>query len=122
MIKYVQCIRRKPGLDITAFRQSWREYVQVIHRLAGEVGALRCTESLSLAVSQNLEIMLSRGTGEAFDAMLEISLESAASLGELSSSPAFKELVAEMHERQESFVDMSNSTFFFASEHVLVGS
>ena len=121
MIKFVQCIRRKPALSVAEFRKFfWDDYTGIVQRLAETVKAIRCSEMISLEVPENLEIMLARGTGEAFDAMVEISMESTASLGELAGSAEFQELMTEFRSFQEKFIDLENSTFFFASEDLLI--
>ncbi len=122
MIKFVQCIRRKPELSVAEFRTFWREYRSGFQRVAETVEAVRCTESMTLAVSQNLDVMLSRGTQAPFDAMAEIWITNAASIEEYAKSQAFQDALSELRSLQEKFVDFENSSFFFTSEDVLVGS
>ena len=121
MIKFVQCIRRNPELSVAEFRAFWREYRAMFQQVAETVDAVRCTESMTLAVSQNLDVMLSRGTQAPFDALAEIWMTNAASLDEYARSQIFQDLLSELRSMQEKFIDLENSSFFFTSEDVLVG-
>ncbi len=121
MIKFVQCIRRKPELSVAEFRNYWREYRNVFQRVAEAVDAVRCSESMTLSVAENFDIMLSRGTKDPFDAIAEVWIKSAADLEKYAKSPAFQELTSELQALQAKFIDLENSTFFFTSEDVLIG-
>jgi hypothetical protein len=72
MIKFVQCVRRKPGLSKQEFREEWMRYGELVKEIAGASQAARCLMSTALQVDQNLDIMQSRGTKAPYDGMVEI--------------------------------------------------
>ena len=80
MIKLIQCIARKSELSVPEFRSRLVEYRDRVQRLADALDAVRVTVCPTLQVEQNLEIMLSRGTSEPFDAVVAIWLERAPDL------------------------------------------
>ena len=81
MIKFIQCVKAKSDLSIPEFRGHWQEYEKRAQAIAGATDAVRVVANLTLAVEQNLEIQLNRGTSEPFDGVLEISWYNAAGLG-----------------------------------------
>ena len=42
MIKFVQCVRRKPGLSKQEFREEWMRYGELVKEIAGASQAARC--------------------------------------------------------------------------------
>ena len=59
MIKFVQCVRRKPGLSKQEFAEHFVEYGRQIKSIADASNGKRCVLSRSLAVEQNLEVEVS---------------------------------------------------------------
>ena len=41
MLKWVQCVRRRPELTVVEFRRKWQEYSEEIVSLCAELGASR---------------------------------------------------------------------------------
>ena len=77
MLKWVQCIRRRPELSVVEFRQLWLEYGEEIVALGAELGAVRVEVSASLAVEVNVEWQLQRGSAAPFDGIAELWFDSA---------------------------------------------
>jgi hypothetical protein len=116
MIKFVQCIRRKPGLSKQEFSESFSEYGKKVKAVADGSNAKRSVLSRSLAVEQNLEIIQERGTKAPYDGMVEVWWERGSDVVAFLDSGAGDELVDELRKSQEAFMDLPNCTFFFASE------
>jgi hypothetical protein len=121
MIKFMQCIRRKPQLSVAEFRQHWERYKGVWLELAKLSGAKRMVTSIGLDIDQNTTIQLARGTHEPFDGVLELWWVSGEQVAKSLQDPTLKEKLASMHQYQEEFVDLASSSFFFASEDELLG-
>jgi hypothetical protein len=121
MIKFIQCVKRKPEMSVADFRQYWQQYRDRFRAVAEAVGSVRCSESMTLTVERNLEIMLSRGTSEPFDAVAEIWVTSAADVGQALDSEATQNLLDELQRLQSEFMDLGRSSFFFTSEEVMIG-
>lgn len=121
MLKWVQCVRRRPELTVVEFRRIWREYGEEVVALGAELGAYRVEVSASLAVEANVEWRLSRGSAAPFDGLAEVHFSG--------SAPEFfraleekepKERIAKLRALQEDFVDVPHSCFFLASQDVEV--
>lgn len=121
MIKFMQCIRRKPQLSVAEFRQHWDRYKGVWLELAKLSGAKRMVTSIGLDIDQNTTIQLARGTREPFDGVLEMWWVSGEQVAKSLQDPTLKEKLASMRQYQEEFVDLASSSFFFASEDELLG-
>ena len=119
MIKLIQCIARKQELSVPQFRRQLSEYRDRVQRLADALDAVRVTVCPTLQVEQNLEIMLSRGTSEPFDAVVAIWLERAPDVVAGSEGEDIRGLLDEMRDLQKEFMDLANSSFFFAAEDVV---
>jgi hypothetical protein len=116
MIKFVQCVRRKPGLSKQEFREQWVEYSEKVKAIADASRAKRCVLSTALVVDQNMDIMQSRGTKAPYDGMAEIWWERGGDVVAFLESGAGIEHVEDLRRAQEAFMDLPNCTFFFASE------
>ncbi|MFV2072388.1 MAG: EthD domain-containing protein [Thermoanaerobaculales bacterium] len=120
MIKFIQCVKAKSDLSIPEFRRHWQEYEKRALAIAGATDAVRVVANLTLAVEQNLEIRLNRGTAEPFDGVLEISWYNAAGLGKALEDEENQELLGSFQEYQVEFIDFDRSSFFFTSEEVIL--
>ncbi|RLB41591.1 MAG: hypothetical protein DRH30_06490 [Deltaproteobacteria bacterium] len=116
MIKFVQCIRRKPGLSKQEFREHWVAYGEQVKALAEASDAIRSVLSLALAVEQNLEIMQARGTKAPYDGMAELWWERGNDVVAFLESGSGDKIIDDLRRAQEAFMDLPNCTFFFASE------
>ena len=116
MIKFVQCVRRKPGLSKQEFADHFAEYGKQVKAIADASNGQRCVLSRALAVEQNLEIIQERGTKAPYDGMVEVWWERGSDIVAFLDSGSGDEVVDELRKSQEAFMDLPNCTFFFASE------
>lgn len=116
MIKFMQCIRRQPNLSAAEFRRHWDHYKNVWAELARASEATRMVTSIGLDIDQNTTIQLARGTREPFDGVLELWWASGEHVNKCLQDPELKGKLASMRQLQEQFIDLSNSSFFFAAE------
>lgn len=116
MIKFVQCVRRKPGLSKQEFVEQFTEYGAIVRAVADASNGRRCVLSRSLAVEQNLDIMQERGTKAPYDGMVEVWWDRGSDIVAYLDSGAGDELMDELRKTQEAFMDLPSCTFFFASE------
>lgn len=116
MIKFVQCVRRRQGLSKQEFREHWASYAAQVKAVAAASDAVRCVMSTPLVVEQNLEVMQSRGTKAPYDGMAEVWWHRGNDVIAFLDSGSGDELIDELRQAQESFMDLPNCTFFFASE------
>jgi hypothetical protein len=113
MVKLVQCVRRRPEVSLTDFRDRWRKYGDMIKAGSVATGGVRCTLSTTLAVKANL---MMRGAEAPFDGIAEIWFESAPALLEALKRPEWQGQMETFWAFQESFVDLNRSSFFWAIE------
>ena len=119
MLKWVQCVRRRPELTVVEFRRQWLEYGEAIVSLGAEIGAVRIEVSAALAVEANLEWQARRGSAAPFDGLAEVHFSgSAPQFFEALRAPGAKENVERLLQLQEEFVDVPHSCFFHASQDV----
>jgi hypothetical protein len=121
MIKFMQCIRRKPHLLTADFRRDWDRYKETWLELARLSGAKRMTMSVGLDIDQNVSIQLARRTDEPFDGVLEVWWESGAHVEKMMGNQAIIDKLSAMRDAQEMFADLKRSSFFFASEEEYLG-
>ena len=111
MIKFVQCVRRKPGLPLAQFRRYWELYQERLQALAEISGAIRLTVDTTLAVEENAEIMISRGTGEPYDGLAEFWWGSGPEALAFVNRPDVRESIEAVRLFQEEFIDLERSSF-----------
>ena len=116
MVKFMQCIRRRPALTAVEFRRYWDHYKTLWLELARASQAKRMVTSIGLDIDSNNTIQLARGTRVAFDGVLELWWESGEQITKYIQDPALRDLLASMRRLQEELVDMTDSSFFFAAE------
>ena len=118
MIKFIQCIKKKPATSIHDFRRFWKIYQAKATELAKAVDAVGLTFSTTLAVDENLQVMLFRGTSEPYDGLVEFRVSNAPRMLEKLESESAKGIWDELRRLQNEHIDLENSRFFFASEDV----
>ena len=116
MLKFVQCIKGQPDIELYEFRQYWAEYRARVGTFLKSHGSTRVEFSTALAVEDNLRVMVDRGTRQPYDAMVEGYFEGAARLRQLMEEPGFQEGLSKIQAFQEEFIDLSRSTFFWAMD------
>ncbi len=118
MVKLVQCVTRKPGMDTVEFRQHWYNYGRVIEALARQrPNLVRFRLNTTLMVDENVRFMMDYGIPSMYDGMLEVWLEDAMlTTRNLRSSPEAKEEMAKLIDLLREFVDPAMSTMFYTIE------
>ena len=119
MLKWVQCVRRRPELTVVEFRRAWTQYGEEVVALAADLGAVRVEVSAALAVEANAEWQRQRGSAAPFDGLAEIHFSGSApeffsALGRPGPAGRLRTLVA----IQEGLADIPHSCFFLASQDV----
>jgi len=119
VLKWVQCIRRRPELTVVEFRRAWLEYGEEVVSLAAELGAMRVEVSAALVVEANTAWQEHRGSAAPFDGLAEIHFQGSAPefFGRLE-EPGPKARVEKLLAMQADFVDVPHSCFFLASQDV----
>lgn len=121
MLKWVQCVRRRPELTVVEFRRKWLEYSEEIVSLGAELGAVRVEVSAALAVGANVEWQARTGSAAHFDGLAEIHFSgSAPEFLVALDQPGPKGHAERLLQLQEDFVDIPHSCFFLASQDVEV--
>lgn len=120
MIKFIQCVRRKPDVSVQDFRRSWKTYQEKATALAKAMNAAGLTICTTLNVEENLQVMLTRGTSEPFDGVAEFRISNAPRTIEALSREPGKSLMESLQRSQSEFIDLENSAFFFAAEDVII--
>ena len=118
MIKFIQCVRRKSGLSVAEFRQHWDAYREKVQILAEVSQAVRFAMSTTLRVEENIRIMMSRGTDEPYDGLVEIWWKKGPDALEILSRPEARAQLEAIRHLQEEFMDLGKSSFFFGGEEV----
>jgi len=115
VIRFINCMKRKPDLTPEQFRQYWTDpkFTSLIDRVVALTGATRYVRSATLNVSANQLVKERRGGQDPYDGVLEYWWENAANLLDKTSSPDGDALMQEMLAYQRQFVDLANSTAFF---------
>ena len=119
MITFIQCVKARAELAIPEFREHWQVYGTKARALAEATGAVGLYLNTTLAVEENLDIRLNRGTAEPFDGVLKFSWPNASRLNEMLEDPVVVPLLEDFQGFQERFIDLDRSSFFFASEEAL---
>lgn len=114
MLKLVQCVKGKGDIELLEFRHYWDEYRRRLEAGLTEIGATRVDFSTTLAVEDNLRLMVTRGTREPYDGMVEIYFDRPETLRKALNEGIGKTLLEDLRMYQEEFVDLQRSTFFFA--------
>jgi hypothetical protein len=119
MLKWVQCIRRRPELTVVEFRRHWLEYGEEMVSLGAELGAFRVEVSAALAVDGNAEWQRMRGSAAPFDGLAEVHFSgSAPEFFAALEEPGPRERAEKLLALQEEFADVPHSCFFLASQDV----
>jgi ABC-type uncharacterized transport system ATPase component len=120
MIKFIQCVRKKPEASIQDFRHSWKAYQAKATELARAMNAAGLTFCTTLAVEENLQVMLTRGTSEPYDGVAEFRIANAPRTIEALSREPGRSLMEDLQALQTKFFDLENSAFFFAAEETVI--
>jgi len=120
MIKFIQCVRKKPEMSIQDFRRSWKIYQAKATELAKAMNVAGLTFCTTLNVEENLQVMLTRGTAEPFDGVAEFRIANAPRTIESLSQEPGKSLMKKVQALQAEVIDVEHSSFFFAAEETVI--
>ena len=115
MIRYINCVKRRPDISIEQFRQYWNsnEFADLINQVVALSGAKRFSKSATLVVEANTLLQQQRGSADPFDGVLEYWWDKAAHLDTLFDKPEVTDLMQRMLDYQRQFIDFSHSSIFF---------
>ena len=115
MVRYINCVKRRPEMSIEQFRRFWNsaEFDELINQVVAASGAKRFNKSATLVIEANIQIQQQRGSSEPFDGVLEYWWDKAAHLSDLFAQPQTKLLLQQMMDYQKQFIDLSHSSSFF---------
>lgn len=121
MIKLVFCARRRAGMSRKEFQEYWlNHHGPLFQKFAETYRAVRYVQSHTIDSPLNDNLKKSRGLAQEYDGVGEIWWESEKDFMEAVSSPEGQELRKVFIEDEARFVNFSESSAFFAEEHVLV--
>ncbi len=119
MIKFVQCVTRKPGMETITFRTRWSEYGKYMEEVArSRPNVLRFRLSTTLIVDATVTFMADYGSSAPYDGMLELWLDDATITAANLRDPKTKQWLEELTGVLREFVDPKKSTAFFAIEEI----
>ncbi len=120
MVKLVQCITRKPGMDTVEFRQHWYNYGREVEALVRRrPNVIRFRLSTALMVDENVRFMVDYGTPAMYDGIIEVWFEDAMlTTRNLRSNPEAQAEMKKLGDLLRSFVDPEESTMFYTVEEM----
>ena len=116
MIRYIHCLRKRQDISDEEFRRFWKDkrFDDLIRRVVKLSGADRHAKNLGLRVAATMRIIHDRGESEPYDGVLEYWWRDARDLMAIYESPAAQALLREILAYEKQFIDIHNSTGFFA--------
>ena len=121
MIKLIFCAKRRADISRAAFQNYWQnQHGQLFKRFADTYRAVRYVQSHTIESTLNENLMISRGTLEAYDGVGEIWWQSEGDFLAAISSPEGQKLRAMFVEDEARFINLKESSVFFTVEHVLI--
>ncbi len=121
MVKFVQCVIRKSGMDTVDFRSRWTEYGKRLEALVRErPNVVRYRLTTTLLVKETVTFMVKYGSATPFDGMVELWLDDAriTAANLRGADPAMLQAIAELSTSLQEFVDRDRSMSFFAIEEI----
>jgi hypothetical protein len=115
MIRFINCLKRKPGMTPAEFRRYWDDprFAGLIDQVVRLTGAKQYARHVTLDVGANDLAREMRGGREPYDGVLEYWWDSAAHVLPAVNGPEGRAIVKEMLDYQRQFVEFSASTAFF---------
>jgi uncharacterized protein (TIGR02118 family) len=118
MIKFVYCVRRKPGTTIEEFQKYWLErHGPLVKSFAEKLRAKRYVQSHTLETPLNDHARQPRGTRPSYDGITEIWWDTPEELMAALGTPEGQKINQMLTEDEARFCDLSNSCVFFTQEH-----
>ncbi|WP_183097357.1 EthD domain-containing protein [Nocardioides pelophilus] len=121
-IKLVCAIQRRPDLTPREFYDYWLyKHGPFATEQVKQLGAYRYVQSHTTEAALNLTLRESRGTMPPFDGVTEVWFRSALALATALATPAGAQANNKLAEDEKNFIDLSRSSYFFTTEHVMLG-
>lgn len=120
MVKFVQCVTRKAGMEAVDFRKHWMEYGSRLESMIrGRPNIVRFRLTTTLLVKDTVTFMIKYGGAAPFDGMVELWLDDATiASANLRDNKETEALIEECRVLLQQFVDGDKSMAFFAQEEM----
>ena len=120
MLKFVYCVRRRPGLSREEFHKYWLEqHGPLVRKYAHSLRARRYVQSHTLDTPLNDAAQQPRGTQPPYDGVTEIWWDKPEDLMAALSSPEGQKINQLLAEDEARFCDLPNCSLFFTEEHAI---
>lgn len=117
MIRLIFCVRRRPDLELHAFRRDWVEPMRAVAaELAAASGARRHELSVTLELPENEQFVARQGFAAPFDAVMELEFDDGTTVRSALASDAVEALRARMRQLAASYLDVAGSSVFFTQD------
>ncbi|MEV5836948.1 EthD domain-containing protein [Nocardia sp. NPDC052112] len=121
-VKLVCAIRRRADLSPAQFYDYWlNHHGPLAVEQITVLGGYRYVQSHTADPTQNLLLAAARGTGEAFDGIVEVWFPSEQAVIAAFATPAGVEANDRLTQDEQNFIDLARSSYFVTNEHVLLG-
>lgn len=121
-IKLVCAIRRRSDLTPRQFYDYWLyKHGPFATEQVKKLGAYRYVQSHTTEAALNLTLRETRGTMPPYDGVTEVWFRSALALTSAMATPAGAQANLKLAEDEKNFIDLSRSSYFFTTEHVMLG-
>jgi uncharacterized protein (TIGR02118 family) len=122
MIKLVFVIRRREDVSPEEFHRYWlEEHGPLASGLLEPLGVRRYVQTHTLNTDLNAALRASRGTGEAYDGVAEVSWDSLDALVAVFSTEAGQRANEVLIADEARFIDFERSSLFLTEEHAILG-
>jgi len=121
MIKFIMCVTRNPNISSSEFKDYWLNHHGPLFKQYSEAyRAVRYVQSHTIDTPLNNNVRSSRGTLDAYDGVGEIWWKSEEDFLAAINSAESKKLRQMFIDDEKKFIDLSKSSAFFTTEHVLI--
>ena len=121
MIKFIFCAKRHPDMSRSEFQEYWlNHHGPLFKKFADTYKAVRYVQSHTIDTPLNKNIRTARGMTEEYDGVGEIWWRSEEEFLSAINSPEGQKLRKIFVEDESKFINLSESSAFFTSEHILI--
>tara|TARA_B100000809_G_scaffold265220_1_gene323362 strand:+ start:2968 stop:3327 length:360 start_codon:yes stop_codon:yes gene_type:complete len=112
MIRLLRCIKKRDDISDMEFRRFWEsaEYNDIFTSYVNASEGISVQMNLVLKIDLNNHIQMMRGTQEPYDGIIELFWPSAKSAAALLSTAKGKQLIIELAQYENQFVDITHSS------------
>ena len=120
MLKFVFCVRRRPGLSREEFQKYWLEqHGPLVRHYAHTLRARRYVQSHTLDTPLNAAAQLPRGTQPPYDGITEMWWDEPEDLMAALGTPEGQRINRLLAEDEARFCDLPNCSVFFTREETI---